>query len=924
MSLNARVNCARRILSTRRRLGYSQCENAVGWANLEPGVADVRSAKDLLNHGARSYTHGFHRFQTHGRGLCTSGDDNGRSQVEEKRGWHDYGRKGSSLFCDEPAAVTAMQRLRDTHPSISYNSARMLFRKRLVRVRRPAGSDGEASNVNPPATVTKLTRVKADDVISPNDDIILPVSYRGADARIMDPASGGNGARGVSSGAHSAEDVAWLRSCVVHMDEDTLLLNKPYGLAVQGGHRVSRSLDSLLRGSELFANSKGDHPRLVHRLDRDTSGLLLMARSSMAAAVFTDAFRHHSEVSTHILVARASEKKTAGSLRLDQRPTSPTTAGGDDPGRPGGRPRGYAQRCYWALVSGHVKAPPTPGIATPKSSTMAASSAQGTAASKAPGTHVAAPGSFGVIAAPLCKLASGGSDKEKMAVASKAALKAGGTDPQPALTAYQVVAYSPVHNVTWLRLFPQTGRKHQLRVHCGTSLRAPIVGDFKYGYNGSVTMRSPGSTASASIATTSLAAGGQHRITATHPDTNSNLATACEVNSLMPAGGEASPVDLSEGAFQAGSADAEAHEQVGGAGSLGVAAWDGRLEAVGGGRRIPACRVTASIGRGDGAVEEVDSEEAEDKGEDEDTGGIGGDEMVSRGCLPHHRMQLCLHARELCLCIPRTRVGGDNSSRGNDTRQRGHKRQQGDPRWQRHALRERAGQTFNASKDLGDRKGFSGGIGLGRSGDSRGVNSSSAGSRSQASGIGGDDSHNHEREVRGGDGMRGGRDGDECGGWRAVTVCACRERQHVLLEGMGPQGGAMAASLAATVKAPVANVGSKGGSRHGGHEHAYAYGGGGERRADRAKAREGACGSSDAHGSGLGFWNLQGTAALPSHMKRLFEDLGFDPMIAEGDPGDKVTSLRVGRGVPAKGVKRDARPARQHWLQDAEPITILL
>ena len=79
----------------------------------------------------------------------------------------------------------------------------------------------------------------------------------------------------------SAEDAAFARSLVVYKDKDVLVVNKPAGLAVQGGTRTERHLDGMLDG---LADRTGERPRLVHRLDRDTSGVMMLARSREAAA----------------------------------------------------------------------------------------------------------------------------------------------------------------------------------------------------------------------------------------------------------------------------------------------------------------------------------------------------------------------------------------------------------------------------------------------------------------------------------------------------------------------------------------------------------------------------------------------------------------------------------------------------------------
>jgi 23S rRNA pseudouridine955/2504/2580 synthase len=82
--------------------------------------------------------------------------------------------------------------------------------------------------------------------------------------------------------------VADLRRRVLYRDRDALVIDKPAGLAVQGGTSTEVHLDGLLDALRFDATER---PRLVHRLDKDTSGVLVLARSSAAAARLTEAFR---------------------------------------------------------------------------------------------------------------------------------------------------------------------------------------------------------------------------------------------------------------------------------------------------------------------------------------------------------------------------------------------------------------------------------------------------------------------------------------------------------------------------------------------------------------------------------------------------------------------------------------------------------
>lgn len=79
----------------------------------------------------------------------------------------------------------------------------------------------------------------------------------------------------------SAADQALLAAMVLYEDDDLMILNKPSGLAVQGGTKTTRHIDGLLAGLGEDADSR---PRLVHRLDRDTSGVLVVAKRRAVAA----------------------------------------------------------------------------------------------------------------------------------------------------------------------------------------------------------------------------------------------------------------------------------------------------------------------------------------------------------------------------------------------------------------------------------------------------------------------------------------------------------------------------------------------------------------------------------------------------------------------------------------------------------------
>jgi 23S rRNA pseudouridine955/2504/2580 synthase len=87
--------------------------------------------------------------------------------------------------------------------------------------------------------------------------------------------------------ALSDDEVAFVRELVIHEDPQAIVVNKPPGLATQGGTKTTHHLDGLLDG---LAADEAGRPKLVHRLDKDTSGALLVARTARAAAFFSRAF----------------------------------------------------------------------------------------------------------------------------------------------------------------------------------------------------------------------------------------------------------------------------------------------------------------------------------------------------------------------------------------------------------------------------------------------------------------------------------------------------------------------------------------------------------------------------------------------------------------------------------------------------------
>jgi 23S rRNA pseudouridine955/2504/2580 synthase len=87
------------------------------------------------------------------------------------------------------------------------------------------------------------------------------------------------------------KDARFLRDLILHEDRDLIVINKPHGLAVQGGSGTERHIDGMLAA---LAGPDGEKPRLVHRLDRDTSGVLVLAKTRKAASDLAAIFRTRS------------------------------------------------------------------------------------------------------------------------------------------------------------------------------------------------------------------------------------------------------------------------------------------------------------------------------------------------------------------------------------------------------------------------------------------------------------------------------------------------------------------------------------------------------------------------------------------------------------------------------------------------------
>ena len=109
------------------------------------------------------------------------------------------------------------------------------------------------------------------------------------------------------------EDAQAIRDMVLFEDKHVLVLNKPYGLAVQGGSGTTVHIDGMLAS---LVDEKGNRPVLVHRLDRDTSGVLLVAKNRKIAADLGEIFRSRKAHKIYWALVEGVPKPSQGRISL--------------------------------------------------------------------------------------------------------------------------------------------------------------------------------------------------------------------------------------------------------------------------------------------------------------------------------------------------------------------------------------------------------------------------------------------------------------------------------------------------------------------------------------------------------------------------------------------------------------------------------
>ena len=108
----------------------------------------------------------------------------------------------------------------------------------------------------------------------------------------------------------TSDEEQFVRGMVIHEDEDSFVLNKPPGLATQGGTKTTQHLDRLLDG---LSDERG-RPKLVHRLDKDTSGALLVAKTARSAGHFAKAFSGRTAKKIYLAIVVGVPDRAEGTI----------------------------------------------------------------------------------------------------------------------------------------------------------------------------------------------------------------------------------------------------------------------------------------------------------------------------------------------------------------------------------------------------------------------------------------------------------------------------------------------------------------------------------------------------------------------------------------------------------------------------------
>lgn len=159
-------------------------------------------------------------------------------------------------------------------------------------------------------------RVKSASRLSAGQQVRVPPL--GDHSSVNDQPSSSHGRRETApiSAQQHERNLSELRQMVVFEDTDLLVLNKPHGLAVQGGTNTRHHVDGMLASWGHESASEDARPRLVHRLDRDTAGILILAKTRDAATKLGAAFQQHRIDKTYWALTVKTPNPREGRIKL--------------------------------------------------------------------------------------------------------------------------------------------------------------------------------------------------------------------------------------------------------------------------------------------------------------------------------------------------------------------------------------------------------------------------------------------------------------------------------------------------------------------------------------------------------------------------------------------------------------------------------
>ncbi|XP_026655975.1 RNA pseudouridine synthase 4, mitochondrial isoform X2 [Phoenix dactylifera] len=186
--------------------------------------------------------------------------------------------------------TTALKWVRRCCSHLPMSLVQKLFR--LRQVRRDLTKNG--SNMDSHSAQQQLRRVSAKDVMMPGDVILLPVTVQNVATKKYDY-------------SESEKEISFIHSLELYKDSAIIAVNKPPGMPVQGGVGIKYSMDALAAKS--FKYDFPESPRLVHRLDRDSSGVLVLGRTQTSALILHSIFREKTSGALSDTTRRTLQRK---------------------------------------------------------------------------------------------------------------------------------------------------------------------------------------------------------------------------------------------------------------------------------------------------------------------------------------------------------------------------------------------------------------------------------------------------------------------------------------------------------------------------------------------------------------------------------------------------------------------------------------